>query len=273
MISPRNQAKLGLIAVGLLSAVWAGTRPGQARQAQAKTPAAIPAPDPPPAVDNEEDVDPILREPLGKVTKVDRAMGEFVIQYGRGKGAEVGMTLLVVRPDPDRKELGDKLAWLEVTATAGGECTARVLGFRGGDREIQTGDVICNATVPRAFQLVRLADGDRPDAIRELKRARVEAARESLDLSRPLFECGMITGDRYLNAFRKLMEAERDAAATPAEQTAAIRAYLGRLNLFIVRELDRITHEFHHNSMTFTEALTLQAEAALMLAEARRRNP
>jgi hypothetical protein len=110
----------------------------------------------------------------------------------------------------------------------------RISAFQevGGDPE----DVKAEAR-PRGGQRPQSdPDPAGPQTIAELADARVKSAHKLWETHRTYFEQGMISIDRYIDASRCLMESERDAARTKADEIAALRGYLERMRKIEERE-------------------------------------
>jgi hypothetical protein len=125
------------------------------------------------------------------------------------------------------------------------------------------------ATDAAAFEISKLAEATGPEAIEKLSGLRRDRARDWLRLARTFYENGVLTVDRYIDASRRLTEAELDLAKTPEERREALRAHLIRMT----RALDRLGST-HSGNMAFiadlTELRCAQVDAALALARAKR---
>lgn len=206
------------------------------------------------------------------------------MDFGRSKGAEVGMRLRISRTRPelpmDDFERWVSLGLVDVIAVEDGQCTARrasaeedeqLRGLGQPPREIRPGDEVDSATDVESFRLYKLAIGDDPGAVRKLAEARLPLARSRLTVVRAEYELGVLTIDRYLDAHRALMEAERDAASSPEEEVAALRRYVEALTRLVSRETVMHQQAGIGALANLSDARLAQLEAALLLAEARRR--
>ena len=219
--------------------------------------------------------DAVLVPLEGVVTAVDRARGEIRLDLGAEEGAEVGMWLKASRAGKDA-EPGRDLGIIELIAVSAHEATARRLKEEfptdarvGPDDEIRPADEVADVTDGPSFRIARLAGGERADATTELARARLDQARRCAEMSKSYYESGQITIDRPLDASRRLMEAERDAATTRAGEVAAIRGHLGRMARYIQRESRKFYLEYSQEPQ-LAEARREHAEAAAMLLRANR---
>jgi hypothetical protein len=244
------------VAAGLLVAGTAGVYAAHARQ----------VPDGPPSEDRRPDDEDLPdRQPIGLVVRADPGRDEVIIDYGRARGAEIGSTLVVVRPGGRPGEASQPLAWLGVIAASEAQCTARVVGRVVPGSAIQAGDAVRDATPRPVLHNVRLATGADPGAIAELQRVRGELALRRVEVAWAYYKNGTISVDRYIAASRDLMDAGRDVARTMAEEIAAIRGHMERLNR-VVR--DAVT-DFNFESDGFEKAAETRpalAEAAALLA-------
>jgi hypothetical protein len=218
-----------------------------------------------------------INDKVGVVLGVDRKRREVRISFGRADGAEVGMALRVSRPSGGPDSIPSDLGWLEVVSTGERESLTEVLPrkvegepelFEPG-AEMRQGDQVVFATDPDAFRIFKLGMGDSPDAIKSLLQSHVKAARRRFVVSRAYYENGAITIDRYIDASRTLMEAEREVAANPAGKVAAVGSHLDRLTRLVERE--EYKREFGSESPpNLAEARYEQAQAALLMARMRR---
>jgi hypothetical protein len=226
---------------------------------------------------------PLVGETIGRVTGFDRESGEARIDFGAADGAVVGMRLKVIRLlgleefrgfDPDEPDRITHLEWhLEVKAIEEHASLATLINREGRDRgnrpplrEIRPGDDVYCTSDREAARVSRLATGDRPDAVAELTRTRLEAARRWQRASKAYWQQGTINADRYLDACRRLMEALREAGGED-EQVLAIRAQLERMTRLIEDEANNFYFE-HEREPTLSEARSSQVEAATMLKRA-----
>lgn len=214
----------------------------------------------------------------GHITAVDPGRREIRVDFGRTNGAEAGMILEVWRPVPDPAPgFGDRfrVGWLELTSVGDRQSTARAINlepddtFRLKSDEPRPGDQVIDATDRETFRILKLATGDRPDAVDEIAKARLPVARRRLELATAYYGEGSITIDRLTDASRGLMEAERDAAGTRDERLAAIRGHLERMNGLVTREASRFLSG-SGSLPNLAEARGVLAEAASILARARR---
>jgi hypothetical protein len=214
---------------------------------------------------------------VGRVLKVGPKRGEIRIDFGRTKGAEVGMRLDVRHTDPNRKPDDDArevhVGVVELISVDDRASIARrefepteLFGGRPR-REIRPGDDVLNATDLESFRVLKLATGDDPGAIRELRKTRVDLARRRLEITRAFYENGVLTIDRYIDASQALRDAQTDMASTPDARIAAVRAHLVRMSRLADNEARRFA-DGDGFLVSLSEARAAQAEAALKLAEA-----
>jgi hypothetical protein len=232
-------------------------------------------PDPEALHESQRQADPRFE---GHVTAVDPERREFRVDFGRVGGAEAGMILEVRRPVPNPKPLFSdsvRVGWLEVTSVGEQESMARVTNLEPDDsilRELdepRPGDQVIDATDRDAFRILKLATGDRPDAVEELSKARLPLARRRLELARAFYGEGSLTIDRLIDASRGLMEAELNASRTRDERLAAIRGHLDRMHRVVTREASLFL--IGSGSLpNLSEARGALTEVASMLSQARR---
>ena len=110
----------------------------------------------------------------------------------------------------------------------------RITAFQEGGGDPEGVKAEASARVEQGRPIDPEAEG--PQAIAGLADARIEAARKFLETARSFFEQGTINIDRYIGASQCLMESERDAARTKADEIAALRAHLERLKAIERRE-------------------------------------
>jgi hypothetical protein len=223
-------------------------------------------------IDSEYDLDDVVVEKhIGRVTKVDGTHGDIVVDYGRVNGAELGMAVKVNRPSSEPGEpAGTDLAWYEIKSVRERECTAKLVRKDIPHWRVQPGDRVIDVTDELAFQIRKLGESNSPMALDELKQTRVNAARRWLEDARMSFEMGTATVDRYIDASKALMEAERDTARDQEASTDAIREHLSRLTWMITFVSNQTGIE--NDTREILSGLRYyQVEAAQMLLEARRK--
>lgn len=103
--------------------------------------------------------------------------------------------------------------------------------------------------------------------IAELAEARIQAAQKALAANQAFFDQGTINIDRLIAASQHLMESERDAARTKADEIAPLRSHLERMKK--IEERERSRFEVGSGSIpNVSEAEYHRTEAEYWLARA-----
>ena len=222
----------------------------------------------------------------GRITALEQRAGEVRIEWGPGFEPSIGMMLRIAQARPDGNE--GEAPCLEVTALRRRVGIARVVPPAGrlvrqepdgpttvaapDDQalKVPVGAAVRDVTDPQALANLRLAEGGRPDAIERLLRERVGTARRWSETALPFFEAGTVNGDRYLDASRRLLEAERESARTRDEEVTALCAQLARLTNFVAILQNPGGLCSPGPEPQLSEARHDQAQAAKWLARARR---